>query len=744
MKFGSEFTDRSILKWRNYNLDYNDLKLKIKGATQIGNTDESGDISDPTEDRNQVRAMKQLYTAFKDQIEFVSLFVASKHGEFQTRLQLLQRRFSSGNYSRELQKDLVELSHDFQKISRFIMLQKLALRKLFKKFLKHSRYRYKEDFVERIKLNFLDGNPDSFVNLSLDDSIQSLGRMLDSMNEPTQSTPRSASAAVPSSTPRSVADQFARFDLESIQKASNVELYWVHQDNLAELKLNLFSNFKSNFITSKNQTDLWLTNLDEVEVKDFSAIPCTITSYSSDDKPLVLTPTGGLRQVSFTRLNTHSVSFLQQIGETDDWHSYMVANSRMSQMSIDFIRSRGLVPCFKTSSDKLRFRSNDDKTFITLRENIRTTNQGLLELSFDESEHSSKFPFGIMEIRYESKYSEIPEFIAQLCHSHLCYRVDTLNFSMFNYLTIKYYPDKVSDDVFVTKFDWFKDFSKDIRTLPQADRPKQALSIRSNRSAVSGNPSNGILLNKSSSSYQLSRASKPASSTTTYRYWNEFDDDPEFENSEFLVYCDDQESTGISSFKWLLSPEKVDSIWSVSRFFRKLFKFPNRSQEEAPLISKGTVKYMATTSNNSDSDSTTTEVDEDSHLFRQLNNYSPLPKSRTLVQEAKHDQVVTFLYMLCLSLSCLTFGVAIGMFATMVSSVGKLKDIWDGANSNATIMLVIIVLITFAIALVLCTFSVCLLFNRHSQPPVWHQALVWSTFTIISCIFVIGVCMCIQ
>ncbi|GMG48512.1 unnamed protein product [Ambrosiozyma monospora] len=115
MKFGAEFNDRSISKWKNYNIDYNDLKLKIKLATTnkrpipIPIPDPSL-ISDPsfhqlaneheheheheqaliTFDKTQKKLLKKLYKSFKQQIGFVSLFVNSKYGELSRRIQTSQ------------------------------------------------------------------------------------------------------------------------------------------------------------------------------------------------------------------------------------------------------------------------------------------------------------------------------------------------------------------------------------------------------------------------------------------------------------------------------------------------------------------------------------------------------------------------------------------------------------------------------------------------------------------------------
>ncbi|OUM52324.1 hypothetical protein BVG19_g1503 [[Candida] boidinii] len=341
MKFGSELNDRSILKWKNYNLDYNQIKQLIKKATSHSSSNQNSVLSNSSDytvttsssaqdsiykERRQRQLLHDLYVTFKSQIEFVSLFVNSKYGEISRRELQIKKQldafinsiyYSNNNnlngnpvyirmQTRKLiviKSELNDISVNLQDLSRFVMLQKIALRKLFKKFLKYSNYPHKQELVEKITNVSLEGNPDSFVNLDLNDAVMELTLMFDVLNNyfpngailsqdeitqlqkqkqedqrnirndnnnqiSTTSTsnsttttegiinkPRQTSVVTLDSLqlPAGPNDNLANkivysksvtFDLISQKKGPVVQRYWVHKDNLNELNLLLSSHFK--------------------------------------------------------------------------------------------------------------------------------------------------------------------------------------------------------------------------------------------------------------------------------------------------------------------------------------------------------------------------------------------------------------------------------------------------------------------------------------------------------------------
>lgn len=333
MKFGSEMNDRSIERWKNYNLDYNLLKHRIKLATtshpessnslsssnqgSIGTTsvDSSG-----TQQQVQVnlgphqkKYLKNLYLEFKKQIQYVSLFVNSKYGELSRRSIATKKQlnlmltsegedadFSSAMFMRlrarkflTIRRQLEAISTDLQDLSRFILLQKIAIRKLFKKFLKHSTYAYKQELIDKISSECLHGDPNSFVNLDLTDAATELTLMfdvIDSYFSDDASIKNGTSIAALKQTPTSLAkhsretslefspnslishspvrrssymsvgsqpqnsqgknrsslleSKVTAYDVVRLKKAPVSKLFWVHRDNLNEIRFLLLREFK--------------------------------------------------------------------------------------------------------------------------------------------------------------------------------------------------------------------------------------------------------------------------------------------------------------------------------------------------------------------------------------------------------------------------------------------------------------------------------------------------------------------
>lgn len=168
MKFGNNLQHLSVPEWRSYNIDYNDLKYKIKQVTK----QDSKDLS-------------QLRLAFIENIDYVNLFIQTKYGELSRKFAFLESIFNNLQHSKdnidgydslrsflieidELFYEAIELSIVLKNLSKFILIQKIAIKKIFKKFLKY--YQYKKvgtKFVLDLKDDHLINNPQSFVNFDL-------------------------------------------------------------------------------------------------------------------------------------------------------------------------------------------------------------------------------------------------------------------------------------------------------------------------------------------------------------------------------------------------------------------------------------------------------------------------------------------------------------------------------------------------------------------------------------------------
>lgn len=284
MKFGVQLYDRATAKWRNYNIDYNELKNAIRIATSedVGSSEE--DANDASESSASLQgalraALRAMYRAFEEQIELVSLFVDSKVGEIQRRLVALKRQCNllvkqaqgdeghSAVFQRVTdrklavyRKDLEAISKDVQDLSRFILLQKIAIRKLFKKFLKHSTYARKQQLVDKMTCKFLVEDPKAFTNANLKDLSSEMSLLFDflqSFNEQTlEPNDRKRQTSIHTldslqfparnqlSTTNPLASRIATFDIISKKKGPRILSFWVHSDNLNEIKFYLSSHFK--------------------------------------------------------------------------------------------------------------------------------------------------------------------------------------------------------------------------------------------------------------------------------------------------------------------------------------------------------------------------------------------------------------------------------------------------------------------------------------------------------------------
>lgn len=165
MKFGKNLSDLSIPEWKRYNLDYNDLKAEIKlyvaGETRLSS----------------------LQQKFLDNFNVINLFLKTKYGEIYRKFNYYENNFAQLLREINTENDttvknvhlikldillsnLIELSIMLKKLSKFILIQKIAVKKIFKKFLKKHPTAKSEKFILNLKL-YLNKNADSFINLNL-------------------------------------------------------------------------------------------------------------------------------------------------------------------------------------------------------------------------------------------------------------------------------------------------------------------------------------------------------------------------------------------------------------------------------------------------------------------------------------------------------------------------------------------------------------------------------------------------
>lgn len=348
MKFGKNLAHLSIPEWKVYNLDYNDLKAAIRDVTHNGNLD-----------------LSTLYRKFCDNFDYLTLFVGTKLGELARKLKASLKEFtriSNNEYDSPAIKlaklsllhylIINDISSDLRKLTKFILVQKIAVKKIFKKFAKH----YPDPKQSKVFLtslsNVLLSNPSSFVNFDLSFItakllvlLEDLDRELKMLHEllhrkfvfhplPHGNLRKSHSITTIKTAQSSLASATSSPD--------NVYLD-THVDTSIEqtAKFDLISNFKKNFllvalmpkdIISRNDLSLSMdVYLNIPKLSDASRVCLTYLSASIDDETpsyvisyenlsisVVVAHTGGLRQYSYCSLPNSIIESIFHITNTDN------------------------------------------------------------------------------------------------------------------------------------------------------------------------------------------------------------------------------------------------------------------------------------------------------------------------------------------------------------------------------------------------------------------------------------------
>ncbi|CEP63308.1 Vtc5p LALA0_S07e07184g [Lachancea lanzarotensis] len=195
MKFGSQIQDRSVPEWRLNNIDYKSLKEAVKKVTTFRPDKE---ITDSWETDKE---LKWLYKIFVAQFRNINAFVSLKIKEASTRLVSVQssivrlQQNAAGPTKRNLHRQL-GLIHlhlnssntELLRICRFLILQKIALRKLFKKLLKYYPYEQAkaEGLVQALKTcpELIEGEDGIvFTTVDLDPYLLEISLIVDVMQE---------------------------------------------------------------------------------------------------------------------------------------------------------------------------------------------------------------------------------------------------------------------------------------------------------------------------------------------------------------------------------------------------------------------------------------------------------------------------------------------------------------------------------------------------------------------------------
>lgn len=451
MKFGKNLQHLSIPEWKCYNIDYNDLKNKIRQVT----------LDDKTSD------LQLLYQLFVENFDYVNLFVTTKLGEMNRKLKYLGQVFvvteNNATETRQLLYDIdeiftqsIELSIILKNLSKFIIIQKIALKKLFKKLLKYySDTKVSSKFIVSLKNNLVN-NPSSFINIDLLILTTELTEFITTIKS-TQTNllqdihlKRSITDRGSISTLSGTPTNHVLFDLNvALKKNFHLDFLLPNEsNNLSDLVLNL--NVYLNLNTNSNASLLsfiYLTS--ESSTQKF---PSYIISNKADTTSTLVVHTGGLRNYTHCTLSNKFISILLKFLMHPNYEAEFVTllkslkPSIKTETALQTIFTEKLKPTLRSFCKRSRFilKHNDetviddsesdafsrsplseasstnasyqDDFFITLDYDIFTTDRKSLvsSLNFDLGDFSRVELFPHNHLTFHSNDSNLSNFIGSL------------------------------------------------------------------------------------------------------------------------------------------------------------------------------------------------------------------------------------------------------------------------------------------------------------------------------------------
>ncbi|KAJ1984672.1 hypothetical protein H4R34_000506 [Dimargaris verticillata] len=207
MKFGQQLRDSMFPDWRFYYVDYARLKKFIKARMESGFTE--------SDERSFVEMLER-------ELEKVYSFHEVKVGETKRHVQYCQERLASmqrdsstsdADYA-DMEDEINQIIQEFNQLSHFTRLNYSAFIKIIKKHDKHSHYVLKPMFMVRL-------NARPFFKENFEPLLLNLSRMYDVVRhggKPSYDASKGQASG---------AQNFVR----------QTTKYWVHPDNVMELKL---------------------------------------------------------------------------------------------------------------------------------------------------------------------------------------------------------------------------------------------------------------------------------------------------------------------------------------------------------------------------------------------------------------------------------------------------------------------------------------------------------------------------
>lgn len=393
MKFGQNLAHLSIPEWKVYNLEYNDLKALIRELTNSKSSD-----------------LSLLHQKFVDNFDYLNLFVMTKAGELDRRIKMDSRKFSRIKHSNDeniasqlarlntLHYDVInEISIEARKLTKFIVVQKIAVKKIFKKLTKHYHDRTASKAFVTVLTQYLQSNPYSFHSFDLSkltaDLLFLLNKidaelryLLEYIHKKRTFTDHNNFKTSTSKSPVRSLRSLTLSDYAGLDDL-NVDASFGAADQVAmfDLITTLKKNFTVHSLVPKDVascSDLRLTLDVYLSIPKVSALcrasiiylthpnvpnPSWIMSYEELQLSVIMAFTGGLRKYSYCALLHNMVSIIlaylnEKDPEAKDSLKQKVSGyiscgglSSMTRTTLYFILNCNLSPSLQTVFDRSRY-----------------------------------------------------------------------------------------------------------------------------------------------------------------------------------------------------------------------------------------------------------------------------------------------------------------------------------------------------------------------------------------------------
>lgn len=408
MKFGRMLQHVSIPEWKEYNIEYNDLKQKIRRLTEEGSYTE-----------------EELYDDFLFNFRRVSLFISMQRlviawrvtkGRRQCRRILEDERLDVVSRQIALDEALVETMNKsvaLKKLIQFILVQKIACRKLFKKFIKHytAKVRAKR-FITHLRA-VLERSKNSFVTIDISSLTLELTMWSHRVKYEREKLCK-VSQHNPPDVLESISSQGSSFGDRPFEKEYELEVKMFlkknfrlsflfsddsHQVNEVILNLNIHLGLDNCDLYNSPRKTSYIYLCDRTSITNE---PSIIISEEGRKLSLVFSYTGGLRKIAHCCLpNAYLQEFLVYLScRSPDQQPPILPESlqldRTVNLCINSILKSNLAPMLKVVLNRHKFAlpakspcadnentSNSSDYLLIFDQDIMTTSNPDLTLSLD-------------------------------------------------------------------------------------------------------------------------------------------------------------------------------------------------------------------------------------------------------------------------------------------------------------------------------------------------------------------------